>query len=348
MIYVGIDEAGYGPILGPLVVTAARFSTSEAAANSGFSILGARSLQALGVADSKKAYASRQLRRLELPVLAFLKMAGIVPEDTASLLAVLGASIESSFPWYRDLSARLPVQTDPAEIAELAGRIHDEMDRTGCRFEGFVCRLIAEDAFNRSIGRLGSKSLLLFEACAGLVRECLAAAPRASILLDHHGSRVRHTALLRLFFGESRIETLCESANESAYRLSGAEREKLEDGRTTGVRAGEQQAMGVEDKPRDRSSEANGQESGGAARLASVHMRFVVKADALYPEVSLASMCSKYVRELIMKGFNSYWQERWPSLPRTSGYYSDGTAFLGELRALDPSCPFLAEMIRRR
>jgi hypothetical protein len=56
--------------------------------------------------------------------------------------------------------------------------------------------------------------------------------------------------------------------------------------------------------------------------------RFVVKGDDRHLPISLAAMCSKYIRELYMKAFNAFWQNHLPDLKPTAGYYVDAQRFL--------------------
>jgi hypothetical protein len=68
--------------------------------------------------------------------------------------------------------------------------------------------------------------------------------------------------------------------------------------------------------------------SGGARR---VRVRFEARADALYLPVALASMLSKYTRELHMEMLNDFWRERVAGLVPTAGYYEDGRRFLAQI-----------------
>lgn len=63
----------------------------------------------------------------------------------------------------------------------------------------------------------------------------------------------------------------------------------------------------------------------------SINVKFKAKADSSNFTVALASMFSKYMRELAMHSFNSYWSEIIPELKRTAGYYTDGTRFINDL-----------------
>jgi hypothetical protein len=63
-------------------------------------------------------------------------------------------------------------------------------------------------------------------------------------------------------------------------------------------------------------------------------LAFKRAADALALPTALASMTAKYVRELYMRAFNRYWQQRRPGLRPTAGYARDARRFLAEIREL--------------
>jgi hypothetical protein len=58
---------------------------------------------------------------------------------------------------------------------------------------------------------------------------------------------------------------------------------------------------------------------------------FVEKAETLALPTALASMLSKYLREVLMHRFNAYWTRRVPGLAPTAGYYTDGLRFLRDI-----------------
>jgi hypothetical protein len=64
----------------------------------------------------------------------------------------------------------------------------------------------------------------------------------------------------------------------------------------------------------------------------TVRLSFVVAADDLYLPVSLASMVSKYLRELLMDCMNDYFVGLSADLKPTAGYWKDGLRFVEELR----------------
>jgi ribonuclease HII len=59
---------------------------------------------------------------------------------------------------------------------------------------------------------------------------------------------------------------------------------------------------------------------------------FEPRADGQYFCVALASMVSKYVRELLMFEFNRFWQQHVPGLKPTAGYPGDSARFFKEIR----------------
>ena len=63
----------------------------------------------------------------------------------------------------------------------------------------------------------------------------------------------------------------------------------------------------------------------------SVQLRFEVGADERRLPVSLASMVSKYVRELLMECMNAYFVSMSSDLKPTAGYWTDGLRFLEDL-----------------
>ena len=57
------------------------------------------------------------------------------------------------------------------------------------------------------------------------------------------------------------------------------------------------------------------------------------RADADHLCVALASMLSKYVREVLMEQFNQFWQRHVPGLKPTAGYPTDAVRFFADIGA---------------
>ena len=70
---------------------------------------------------------------------------------------------------------------------------------------------------------------------------------------------------------------------------------------------------------------------GAAEGPRCAEIRFAVRAEKAHLPVALASMISKYVRELLMVLFNRYWAQRVPGVAPTAGYYVDGRRFYDQI-----------------
>src|SRR5207249_4110213 len=66
----------------------------------------------------------------------------------------------------------------------------------------------------------------------------------------------------------------------------------------------------------------------GGRRL---HASFYPRADSRYLLVAAASMIAKYLRELWMQLFNSFWVNQIPNLRPTAGYPADSQRFWNEI-----------------
>jgi len=67
-------------------------------------------------------------------------------------------------------------------------------------------------------------------------------------------------------------------------------------------------------------------------RIGQLEVQFLPRAESFLP-VALASMVSKYIRELAMRRFNLFWQTRLPGLKPTQGYPVDARRFQAEISA---------------
>src|SRR5262245_41278000 len=114
-LVVGIDEAGYGPTLGPLVVAATHWQVQPQCVDESFWKLLKRCVcratkkadRYLAVDDSKQVYDRNVgLSTLERAVLAFAHAAGLPTATLAELLRAVGfeRAEREDIPWYRDFS----------------------------------------------------------------------------------------------------------------------------------------------------------------------------------------------------------------------------------------------------
>jgi ribonuclease HII len=75
---------------------------------------------------------------------------------------------------------------------------------------------------------------------------------------------------------------------------------------------------------------------------------FQPRADATHMCVALASMLSKYLREVLMLEFNRFWQSQVPGLKATAGYPGDSSRFFDSIRPALPRLGLAEEAVWRR
>jgi ribonuclease HII len=119
MLVVGIDENGLGPLLGPMVVTAAAFETDVYDADKFWQVCGA----GLAADDSKKIFSSKKLATAEAATLDWLDLLGVNVPTTLELIERLSLPLSCKLPcgrnmpgYCRPIERRLPIwatETEP-------------------------------------------------------------------------------------------------------------------------------------------------------------------------------------------------------------------------------------------
>lgn len=304
LVYAGIDEAGYGPLLGPLCVAAAVFVVSDhdpdvdgapnlwRQLNAAVCRRPSDARRRIAVDDSKilKAPnngAAHPLRHLERGVLAFTRAAGIAAEDDAALFdGILAARPAAT--WYASRSP-LPVAVDTGDLRIAAARLGRALDRTGIRVARLAVETIDAGPFNASLRRSGSKARVNIEAVLRHLDAVWRAFPdeHPRVVVDRQGGRIHYREVLQQCWPDASMQVLAESPEISRYR--------------------------VESGPR---------------RLT---VTFLPEAEARHFPVALASMFAKYVRELHMVRLNRFFRTHRPDLRPTAGYTQDGRRFLEDV-----------------
>ena len=320
-VIIGIDEAGYGPTLGPLVITATAFDVPVRPqpgetpgrhhnpdgpnlwhilkeAVSGYPNDGGRSDRRIVIGDSKKLYSTRKgLSKLEEAVLTFQMLLGKTVCDLKDLLTSLGCYDEQLlrvYPWYNNKElGPLPLELNMADVSHKHNKLKDVLSANGVKYVAARSAVISPYEFNKEISGLGNKSLLLFKNCVNLVIGLWQEYPEIEVVCDKHGGRDRYGPMLARAFRDSRVKKLSEEGKSSSrYEV------------------------------RDRA---------GQRRM---RISFLKDAEDAHLSVALASMHSKYVRELFLRLFNGFWQELLPGLRPTAGYPEDARRFLGDINGL--------------
>ena len=306
MILAGIDEAGYGPLLGPLVVGSCAFEfDADPAADlpclwsrlkKQISKTRSKSGRKLHVNDSKTVYSpSIGLRELERSVLAFTAAKDRWPahfDDFLSLTAAHAIEDLAEHGWYDiDPAETFPLEQEAGSIRVQANGLKAEMDRTCTRCVYLHGRVIPERQYNRVVQATRNKSSLLFSTAALHLDHLLSNFGTRGLVIfcDRQGGRASYGPLLRLMFDDWSLEVTEESDGYSEYRL----------------------LRGCD----------------------IVRIIFCEKAEAQCMPVALASMLSKYLRESLMRRFNSFWKAHLPELVPTAGYYNDGLRFLNDIQS---------------
>jgi ribonuclease HII len=301
VILTGIDEAGFGPILGPLVISSSTFSLPHHLLTTDLwqvlkKSVGNKRKHLAGrllVADSKKVYSrSLGIGHLERTVLACLRCLGKEPGTLTELVELLCPNcIEqlSDYPWHKNaagyhLAADSPGRTIASSV------LADDLDSNGVKLLELKSYCLEVAHYNKMVSSVKNKAKVLFTATAILIKNAFDnfAGDDLQIIIDRQGGRVHYRKALQLMFPDMELKIIRESQTISSYELA----------------------------------------SGGK----QMRLHFVVGADVNYLPVSLASMVSKYLRELLIGCMNSYFAGLHPGLRPTAGYWKDGLRFIEDLK----------------
>jgi hypothetical protein len=293
---VGLDEAGYGPNLGPLVQAAVAARVPD-----GVECLwkylakGVRRASddedgRLLIDDSKLVYAGPHgLSRLEHGVWAIIGGAR-VGESLACIACDPTLSELASEPWYRADESR-PIACDPTEINSNGVQYSAALAENGIEFRVIRCMVTPAPRFNSLLERWRSKATVLALGVIELLREQARSLPSDEpvvFVIDKQGGRNFYAAMIQTAFPDSWVVPVRESGACSEYRLENADRD--------------------------------------------VRFVFRPRAEQESLPVALASMVAKYLREVFMAQFNRYWLERVPGLKPTAGYPGDSRRFYKAIR----------------
>jgi len=301
---IGTDEAGYGPNLGPLVISATVWHVPDEVANGDLyewldgvvsrKVSRKTGVPSIPIADSKALYKpGGGLGALEYGVLSALVAAHIGVTNWGEAWRTLAPDSGfwmAAIPWYDAFERKLPVDADAEQILHLSERFLQRSGEIGVRLVAVRSVALFPERFNDLVDQLGGKGAVLSRTTINLVKQLLTPLGDEAILVqcDKHGGRNKYGPLLQDAFPDYLVEIRGEGRARSVYRWGPAHRR--------------------------------------------VEARFVAKGESFLPS-ALASMVSKYLRELAMMAFNQFWRDRVPGLKPTAGYPVDARRFRADIAA---------------
>lgn len=309
--FIGMDEAGYGPNLGPLVISATKWELPDPPKETDLwnlleDVLTCEPVKndsRLHVGDSKQVYSTgRGIQSLEKSVLVFLSLSGHSIESFQGLWKSLTGEKypEDQFPpWFEKADLELPLKNNPEEIQSETERTGEALHNNGIRLSAICSDVVPAGRFNDCLEHYGNKGITLTSLSLDLLKGLWRPSDSSYIISDKHGGRNRYDEYISGILDGEMIFRLDESMEKSVYRIGPSE------------------------------------------------IRFQTKAESHLP-VALASMVSKYMRELSMELFNQFWGDHQPDLKPTKGYPVDARRFLGDIQSTQDQLGVSQEILWRR
>jgi len=308
-LLIGVDEAGYGPSMGPLTICATAWRVPMGLDASEMTSMLEPELLAkpikqnsvhVPIGDSKKIH--RDEYAVEGLILGsrFLSFAidGKVPTEWDAKIASFAKedwSRLASIPWYvkRPSAHAMILDTKFPDQANYFQAAFQKTQSLEMQLVGIRMRVIDEIDFNRQVDRTGNKSTLLSEASLALVkqviRELSEKGEDVEVYCDKHGGRNRYQAVLTYSFDEEWFEIEIESRACSRYQAKWDEH--------------------------------------------AIRIQFKVDGDSIFPSAA-ASIVAKWTREELMDRLNGFWESKVAGgIKATAGYYVDATRFAKQIDA---------------
>lgn len=305
MILAGIDEAGYGPLLGPLVVGCCAFEINAPvdplpclwkALRPVVTKTRDRTGRKLHINDSKIVYSpAGGLKELERSILCLLIASTGPLDDLAAVLSRVADHVVPElreYPWYTPFAGeRFPLEQDGVSLRLMSNALNLTMHQARVRCVHLAGRVIPERRLNILLDQTRNKASVLFSQAAVHLEYLLRNFGQQNLVIfcDRQGGREHYGHLLRLMFEDWSLTVVAEDEGRCEYHLT-------------------------------RQSH-------------TVRLLFREKAETQCMSVAVASMLCKYLREALMRRFNAWWRATLPDLSPTAGYYTDGLRFLRDIEA---------------
>jgi ribonuclease HII len=333
---IATDEAGYGPILGPLVIVATVAKVNEASTRPDWSphtetkrtsAVAPTSLDGLQIGDSKRVFKrDHGWSQFERSVLSLCHVATHEPPArigngwTSFSLSTGGppdsfrrfwewvaprtAHDHARFPWYRHGRVAVPTLGTHDDVAPSARILSDWLNTHEIQLAGIHGVVLETLRYNLILSRLQNKAALLADATLRVIKEVIRALPDGKIFVicDKFGGRNRYAAMIQQFFPDGFVRIECEGDTISQYQTMTEQHQ--------------------------------------------ISICFRSKGEE-HPAIAISSMVAKYTRELAMMSWNAFWQNELPDLRPTAGYYEDGLRFLQDIESVAARLRMPQHWIRR-
>jgi len=319
LLLIGIDEAGYGPRLGPLChgYSAIRFTSADSAASEPpnlYKLLKPAVRRCpvrdgfISIDDSKKVYTRANGRELLRDgVEAFLNCSSVVAGGKLGLQElferILPAGDRERLLYDRWGHAHAgadegPVLVEPAQKKKTARVKHalplsEALTVAGLSVLHVGARAMSARDYNVRLKQLGNKAEVNWAVIAAQLLSLLdLATPGEPVhaVIDRQGGRKFYLGKITALLPGSMAWIEAETQRESIYRIE-------HEGRV-------------------------------------IHISFLVEGDGDTLTVALASMAAKLARELCMERLNGFFRAHAPELKPTAGYYGDAGRFLRETKSI--------------
>lgn len=313
---VGIDEAGYGPNLGPMVQSSVAVHVADAQADL-WDLLcvavrraGDKVDSRLLIDDSKRVNEGiHGVAKLERGVLATLADELILPCDLGCILKLIGSDESRSEllreAWF-DVTMNLPIEVGLQSVLNAGRDLRIGFSKANVQYGSVRSVVTPALRFNALLDKWGTKAAVLADGVISLLdaNRKLPGDEPIVFLIDKLGGRNFYAAMISTAFSDGWVVAEREGPEICSYRIIGIERE--------------------------------------------IRLVFQPRADGSHLTVALASMVCKYLREIFMKQFNRWWIGHVPGIKPTAGYPSDAKRFMAQIRAKALALGFEEHVIWRK
>jgi hypothetical protein len=260
----------------------------------------------------------KPIEHLERAALAFAAVSGRQATSLCDWLDRLGETCHHNLahlPWYDCTPDRpwntLPCACTEGEIAVARSLLASTTKKVGVEVLDLGAAVVFEDRFNKMVAATRSKAAASFTFVAQHLRVVWDkfGQHHPQVVVDRQSGRMRYRELLAMCFPEAALQILDETPDCSAYRLT---------------------------------QPATSGGGGDAHPARGMTIRFEVDSECRHMPVALASMISKYTRELLMSRFQAWFLCHAPTVRPTAGYAADAKRFWEEIQphlaalAIDP------------